>query len=193
MKKLILGTVILAAMLTACSKKDKNNNDDNVPVPEKPVVVSDDTLAVFKDLEFDVSGSSTTAGIAFSSKDGKLYTRSNLPKDGKNIDLVFAGVDPGQLFFSSPTATASNSLTFDNATLTEVMNTPSVEVYDPAKFDTLSHKSALKNLSVKEDNSFFTTTYKGVVLFKNAAGKVGVIKIKSADKDRLIATIKVQP
>ncbi|MBC9934331.1 hypothetical protein [Chitinophaga qingshengii] len=193
MKKLILGTVILTAMLTACSKKDKNNNDDNVPQPEKPVVVSDDTLAVFKDLEFDVTGSSQTLGIAFSSKDGKLYSRSNLPKDGQNIDVIFAGVDPGQLFFSSPTATASNGLTFDNARITEVMNTPSAAVYDPAKFDTLSHKSALKDLPVKEDNSFFTTTYKGVVLFKNAAGKVGVIKVTSIDAQRLKATIKVQP
>ncbi|MGN7820746.1 hypothetical protein HGH92_22575 [Chitinophaga varians] len=193
MKKLILGAVILTAMLTACSKKDKNSNDDNAPKPEQPAVTPKDSLTIYKDLEFDISGTSTTVGIAFSTKDGKMYYRGNLPKDGKNIDLVFAGVDPGRLFFSSPTATASHSLTFDNATLTEIMNAPSVQVFDPLKFDTLSHGSALNNLPVKEDDNFFSTTYDGVVLFKNAAGKIGVIKVSRSEGQRLKVTIKVQP
>ncbi|MBC9908875.1 hypothetical protein [Chitinophaga varians] len=193
MKKLILGAVILTAMLTACSKKDKNSNDDNAPKPEQPAVTPKDSLTIYKDLEFDVSGTSQTVGIAFSTKDGKMYYRGNLPKDGKNIDLVFAGVDPGNLFFSSTTATASHGLTFDNATITEIMNSPAVLAFDPAKFDTLSHGSALNGLAVKEDNSFFTTTYRGVVLFKNAAGKIGVIKVSAIDGQRLKATIKVQP
>lgn len=196
MKKLILGAVILTAMLTACSKKDKNDNnggDDNVPKPEQPAVTPKDSLTIYKDLEFDVTGTSQTVGIAFSTKDGKMYYRANLPKDGKNIDLVFAGVDPGNLFFSSATATASHGLTFDNAAITEIMNSPSVQAFDPAKFDTLSHGSALNNLSVKEDNSFFSTTYRGVVLFKNAAGKTGVIKVSAADGQKVKVTIKVQP
>ncbi|NML40509.1 hypothetical protein HHL17_25155 [Chitinophaga sp. G-6-1-13] len=193
MKKLILGAVIFTAMLTACSKKDKNNNDDNVPKPEQPGGTPKDSLTIYKDLEFDISGTSQTVGIAFSTKDGKMYYRGNLPKDGKNIDLVFAGVDPGRLFFSSATATASHSLTFDNATITEIMNSPSIQVFDPLKFDTLSHGSALNNLPVKEDDSFFSTTYDGVVLFKNAAGKIGVIKVSRAEGQRLKVTIKVQP
>ncbi|RBL89661.1 hypothetical protein [Chitinophaga flava] len=186
MKKLILGAVVLASILTACSKKDKNN-DDNAP---QPVVAGKDSLTVYKDLEFDNSGASQTLGVAFSTKEGKMYNRTNLPKDGKSIDLVYAGVDPAGLFFSSPDA---KQLTFDNATTTLVMNLPSADVYDPAKFDTLSHGSALNNLAVKQDGQVFPMTYKGVVLFRNAAGKNGVIKITYIDAQRIQATIKVQP
>ncbi|NSL85453.1 hypothetical protein [Chitinophaga solisilvae] len=193
MKKLFIGAAMLAAVITACSKKDDTNTgsgnpDNNTPVPG---VTKKDTLAVYKDIEFDISPDKDKYGVAFSTKEGKVYLRKNLPADGSKIDLVFADVDPAMLFFSSPD-NKNLTVKITGATTTLFRNYPSANELDPAKFDTLSHVAALNNLFTAADNGSFPMTYKGLVLFKNAAGKFGVMKVTAINAERVQVTIKTQ-
>ncbi|OWP75549.1 hypothetical protein [Flavobacterium oreochromis] len=94
------------------------------------------------------------------------------------------------IYFTSPDDKDDN-FNIPNASKTAFKNYKSG--LSSVDFDNMTDDSKLKNLDIIDDGeSIGTLTFPVIVLFKNAAGKKGAIKLKSINADRLLVDIKVQ-
>jgi len=62
------------------------------------------------------------------------------------------------------------------------------------EFDTMTNSDILTDITIdkSDNNSFGASNIPVLVLFKNAAGKKGVIKVTAINAERILADIKVQ-
>ena len=182
MKRTLFAGILLTvlAVFTACSDKDENEN-------EQPP-----TLVTYTDVAFSRFPGDTEYARFFSTSDGKSYKDSEVnAANGAKIDLAFASY-LGMCYFLSP---KSNEISpaIPNATVTQyVQSVPSTQ-FSVAQFDAMTTDEPLRALTIVDDNeSFGTTGYPIIVLFQNAAGKKGAIKVKAINSERLLVDIKVQ-
>ena len=181
--------VIAFSTLTSCSDKDKKN--DVVPV------VDNSTIVTYNNVSFSLlNKESGNAGRFFSTKTGESYkgmqvNATILP----NIDLGFSNLGCNRLIFIS--LDNAKYFSFSGATKTIIDNYPGSKL-TPADFDAITNDAKLKDLSIvaSDDGSPNTLNLSSIILFKNAAGKKGAIKIKSivetGTDPRIIVDIKVQ-
>jgi hypothetical protein len=193
MKKMFLllaiGAVV-SSTLISCSK-DK----ENAVAP----VVDNSTMVTYKDVTFSlVNDESADAGRFFSTQTGKSYKRAAI--DGATapkIDIAFSNMDHTVNFFISPKNTVYISPAIVGATETIFINHVTNQL-TAAEFDGMTDDSKLKTLTIdaNDDNSFGRSTFPVIILFKNAAGKKGAIKVKSIHEvgmdPRIVVDIKVQ-
>ncbi|WP_456312614.1 hypothetical protein [Pseudomonas shirazensis] len=186
-KKFAVVLFICASIFTGCSSDDDKN---------EPEVVDTTTLKTFKDVTFSLdSAEGFDAGRFFSTETGKSYKKSQvdatiLPK----VDIAFYGGSSSLNFFVSPND--SEDGLGAKATKTDFINHVKTE-YTIEKFNKLEKGEDLNSLTIVEDgNSFPDGNVPLVVLFKNAAGKKGVIYVKSITRvgsnPRIVADIKIQ-
>src|SRR5690606_25340875 len=99
---------------------------------------------------------------------------------------------PSLMLFETPNST-DRGFNIPNATETKFENYVEEDEYTVDQFDAMTNDSDLKTLTIEGDNDSFTTnSLPVVVLLENAAGKRGVIKVKSINSDRILTDIKVQ-
>jgi hypothetical protein len=191
MKKMFLLLAIgatVSSTLISCSK-DKNN--DVTPV------VDTNTIVTYSNVSFSLLNvESGTLGRFFSTATGKSYKKSQF--DGPTIpkvDLAFSNLGKQVCFFLS--LDDSRYFSIPTATKTKIINYPN-NLLKAADFDAMTNDAKLKGLLINasDDNSFSTSNLPAIVLFKNAAGKTGAIKIKAfyqnGNEPFITADIKVQ-
>jgi hypothetical protein len=85
-------------------------------------------------------------------------------------------------------------LTIPGATGSLFVNYVTAEVMTIAEFDAMIDSDKLAAITIDQDdkNSFGAGDIPILVLFKNAAGKKGVIKVTAINAERILADIKVQ-
>lgn len=179
MKKLVLSILFLSVLITSCSKDDS-------PTPEEPEV----TISKYKDVELKLDNvDSDTYGIAFSSKTGKTYKASEITTDNiKDIDIVSFNFTAFISFMSPHEAESTKDK--DGVTTTKIQHTNVTMTVE--EFDALEDDTKLKALTVTNDKEALESTYRGVILFENAAGKKGAIKVKALNSKRILFDVVVQ-
>lgn len=178
----ILPMLALFLLGVSCSKDDETNE-------ETPKEGDKSTIMTYTDVELKLTDSDKdNLGIAFSSKDGKTYKASEINKGNiANIDIV-SFVSRAMTAFDSPDK-ADATKDIEGATKTKIQHT-NVKMTD-AEFDAIKDDSAFKNLTVVDDNESQPSAYKGVILFENAAGKKGALKLKAHNAERVLMDVKV--
>jgi hypothetical protein len=189
MKKILLLSMIIVTIFTSCSK----NDEKEAVTPILPVDTS--TLKTFKDVTFTLDASEGfTATKFFSTELGKSYKKSQidatiLPK----IDIAFSGGSSSVNSFFSPNDATEG---IKNATKTDCQNYVTTQ-YSVEKFNALEKGEDLNSLTITNDGESFPDSKLPIlVLFKNAAGKKGVIYVKAVTRvggdPRITVDIKVQ-
>lgn len=184
-KNIVLVLFAFASILTSCSSDDKETETE---------VVDTATLKTFKDVAFTLDSSEGfDAARFFSTETGKSYKKSAidaaiLPK----IDIAFFG-SSSMTYFVSP-SDVDNGVA--GGKTTEFVNYVTDE-YTADQFAKLEKGEDLAKLEISEDgDSFSTESLPKIVLFKTAAGKKGVILVKSAQKvgfdPKIVVDIKIQ-
>jgi len=119
-----------------------------------------------------------TIGSMFSTATGLVYKNGN--SNGSELDIVYVGTS-GLQFFESPTKAQDWGLTeILYATQTHFVNyiENSGITFTTAMFDNMTNDTAVKSLVIPNDQESFPGGAPRIILFANAAGKKGVIKIK---------------
>lgn len=184
-KKRIAVLPLLALFLlgVSCSKDDEAKTEDTPKEEDKA------TIMTYTDVELKlIDSDKDNFGIAFSSVDGKTYKASEINKDNiTNIDIV-SFVSKAMTAFESPEA-ADDTKNIEGATKTKIQH---IEVkMTEADFDAIKDDSAFKDLTILDDKESKPSAYKGVILFENALGKKGALKLKAHNAERVLMDVKV--
>ncbi len=176
---------ICATALSSCSSDDNNETE----------VVETATLKTFTDINFSLDDSEGfDSGRYFSTETGKSYKKSQITDAiVPTVDLAFNNFGYNVNFFMSPNDSDDG---LANGTTTSYVNYVTDE-YTVAQFNALENGSDLDNLVIEDDgNSFPDSQVPTIVLFKNAAGKKGVIHVKSVSRvgydPKIVCDIKIQ-
>ena len=184
-KNISLVLFICGTLLTGCSSDD---NDETA--------VEIGTLKTFKDVAFSLDYSEGfDAGRFFSTETGKSYKKSQINAEVlSKIDIAFYGTASNSFaYFLSPND-SENGVT--GAKTTDYVNYVTDE-FTVEQFNKIEKGEDLADLIITDDDeSFSTDQLPRLVLFKNAAGKKGVIYVKSFHRvgfnPRIVVDIKVQ-
>lgn len=185
MKKILLSGAVLMACF-ACQKNNDNTKPDTKPTPK-------DSIITYTGVALYAKPGDPVNGRLFSTLTGKIYTDNAIPDTiGKHIDIAFNNFGAFSLFFTSATDEATLGFKIPGARETLVQNMPDAKVFSSAWFDTLRHASALDTLKINTDQeSFESANIPHIVLFRNAAGKCGAVKVRSFNQ-QLLVDIKVE-
>jgi len=141
-------------------------------------------IVTFNDIKLGAVNGQESTGSVFSSTFGTIYKTSQIPPyAAHNIDIAYVGIN-GMQFFEAPSKVQEWGLTaIPNPTETYFINyiESSGITFTPTMFDNMTDDSALRSLVINADNESFPSgsgAVPRIVLFSNAAGKKGVIKIK---------------
>ena len=181
MKKiLVLPLLVLFVGFTSCSDDD---SEDEVVVEETGAILS------YEDVELKlIDSDSDEYGVAFSVTTGETYKQSEVSEENiAEIDLIsFAN----QVFiaFNSP----DNNRDFEEieGAKTTLIQMANVEM-TAEEFDMIEDDTLLKDLTVVNDDESQPITYRDVVLFETAEGKIGAIKINLLNAERISIDVKV--
>ncbi|MEW7280864.1 hypothetical protein ABW636_19915 [Aquimarina sp. 2201CG1-2-11] len=173
--KFLICFFALAMYVTSCSKDDDSNSTNTTETEE--------LISVFSDVEFSLDDSARF----YATSTGRMYGASAIDSEtSKIIDLVG---DSNQAFIAFSSPSAVNEIA--NGTVTKIQHTNvSMTV---AEFDAIKDSKALAAIKVTNDNdSVGLSDYKNnIILFENADGKKGAIKLKAINATRLLVDIKV--
>ncbi|CAN1514876.1 hypothetical protein MCETHM1_00907 [Flavobacteriaceae bacterium] len=179
---------ISALFFNSCSSDDETKNETSA--------TDNTTLKTFNDVTFSLDRSeSYDAGQYFSTELGKSFKTSKidattLPK----IDIAFFSASYTLSYFLSPN---DADYGIKNASKTIFLNAP-IGIINVDQFKKIEKGSDLDGYKIDadDDDSFPDSSMPNVVLFKNAAGKKGVIYIKSVHRvgydPRIVVDIKIQ-
>jgi len=150
-------------------------------------------INTFNDVEFAQSKDDTDYGRFFSISEGRILKTTEINKTtGPSIDLVYFGSLSSFITFESPNNLLLNAdINIPGAVSTKITNYQ--QEFNPAIFDAMTDDEALKNLEIKHDQSIIgSLKFPLVVLFENAQGLKGAIKLKTINVKKLVVDIKVQ-
>ncbi len=173
-------------------------------------VFANTNLRVYEDVKFGInmSHNNNVLGSMFSTKTGNIYTRSEINEsNGSEIDIVFFGLNSTFALnkFVSPDQTETTTFnSIPNAIHTKFINsqelcecTASLSV---AEFDQMNNDNLLQTLTIEETEGgllqFNNLMVPRIVLFEDAEGRKGAIKIKdfieAGQNSYIVTDIKVQ-
>tara|TARA_R110002074_G_scaffold161480_3_gene319297 strand:+ start:26143 stop:26838 length:696 start_codon:yes stop_codon:yes gene_type:complete len=163
-------------------------------------VVEEDTdsevllsFEIYENIEFAVDTDGLDTKRFFSTSTGTMYTYNEINAEiGPTIDLAWYDMSPsnsGFLFWDSPDS-LFQSKQIEGATGTKMENTG--DQMTVAEFDSITEEGQLNSLIIEHENEAMgPVDYPVVVLFQNAAGHIGAIKMKSNDGQIMTVDIKV--
>jgi len=170
-------------VIVSCSKDEKEPEQQ---LPEKGITT-------YENIKFAVDKDGVDSKRFFSTSSGKLYSFNEIDAEiGATIDLVWYDSSPsnrGFLFWEDPNDLFGD-LDMPGATATKIEN------YEPSmpaeQYDLIERKEQLNVLTVTHSgDAMGPVEYPVAILFENATGKKGIIKMKSNDGDFMTADIKV--
>lgn len=187
-----------------------SNGKETKTISKSIEVFSNTNLRVFKDVKFGINTSHNNdiLGSMFSTKTGNIYTRSEVNETiGGEIDIVFFGLNSTFTFnkFVSPDQTGTTTFNvIPNASHTKFINSQelcecSASLSD-VEFNQMNNDNLLQALTIEETQGgllqFNNETVPRIVLFEDAGGRKGAIKIKEFIEDGpnsyIVTDIKVQ-
>ena len=188
--------------LTADNKKETKAVSNTI------TVLPNTNLRTFVDVKLGINTAHSSVGSFFStSLRKKFYAGDDLSSVGKEIDIVFYGLNKGFIYnrFTSPDS--ADKYTFDpipgamNVTIINTIeNSPYASQMTPVIFDAMTNDLPLKGIPVAVNDAawqqFNDAIVPRIVLFKKSSGIKGAIKIKQFVQDEqrsyIIVDIKVQ-
>lgn len=197
MRKYFLLIAVIALVVTACSKEagiggGNQNPGDTTEAPGSGSG-NKDSVVTFIDQKFGLAAGSESFGRVFSSFKGNVYPDDEIADTlGKYIDLAFVNFGPVQMFFTSANDHETFDLHIPGALTTLVRNKVPADTFNVNAFDTITHASTLKKLTIATDSeSFGSSDLPLVVFFQNGFAKKGIIKVKAMTADYIVADVKV--
>ncbi len=178
--------LLCTLVFVSCSSEDEEETMTENPVPESGLVE-------YTDVKFAVDQDGVESARFFSTISGEMYSFNEINEEiGATIDLVWYDSSPtnqGFLFWESPDDLFGD-LVLPGATATKIEN------YQPTlsgdQFKLIERKEQLNVLTVEHsDDAMGPIAYPVAILFENAAGKKGIILMKSNDGEFLTVDIKV--
>ncbi len=175
--------LICSLVFVSCSKDEKEPEQQ---LPEKGITI-------YENVKFAVDKDGVDSKRFFSTTSGKSYSFNEINAEiGATIDLVWYDSSPsnrGFLFWEDP-SNLFGDLVMPGATATKIEN------YEPSmtaeQYDLIERKEQLNVLTViHSDDAMGPVEYPVAILFENAKGNKGIIKMKSNDGDFMTADIKV--
>ncbi|SHK30793.1 hypothetical protein SAMN04488007_2696 [Maribacter aquivivus] len=148
---------------------------------------------LYENVEFIVDTDGVDTKRFFSTSTGNLYTYNEIDAEiAPTIDLAWYDMspsNPGFLFWMSPDDLFQDEQ-IEGGTTTKMENTADQMTVE--EFDAIADESSLVDLVIEnEDEAMGPQDYPTIVLFENAAGHKGAIKMKSNDGQIMIVDIKV--
>ncbi len=179
--KFLSGLFLLSVLFISCSKDD----DAGTPAVGGE---AQETISTFTDVSFDLDGSSSDPSTLFSTSSGKSYKVSEVNSTNVASIDISSFVLQAFIAFQSPDDV---SPAISGATTSKFQHTD--VSFTSADFDAAADDTKLKTLSVTDDGeSISSTDATGkIIIFENAAGKKGAIKIKAINAQRVLVDIKV--
>lgn len=182
---LIVKSMLLCTLVfVSCSKDEEEDVEQQQP---------DSGITVHENVKFAVDQDGVDSKRFFSTSTGKMYSFNEIDAEiGATVDLVWYDSSPsnsGFLFWEDP-SDLFGDLDMPGATVTKIEN------YEPSmtsdQYDLIERKEQLNVLTVNHSNDAMgPVEYPVAILFENAKGKKGIIKMKSNDGDFMTADIKV--
>lgn len=181
----------------------KQTKTTNQTITVKP----NSALRSFSDVHLGINTAHVTIGSFFSTRLRQVFKKDEVSIDnGSLIDLVFFGLSESFSYnlFVSPNETQSYTFgVTPGATHTQLVNLQEKcscsGTLSANDFDAITSGAALDAISFTETtaaNNAFNNILPRIVLFKNASGKKGAIKIKqmvqAGQQSYIICDIKVQ-
>ncbi|WP_378184680.1 hypothetical protein ACE939_08095 [Aquimarina sp. W85] len=175
--KLLSSVFIFSLFFISCSSDDDGGEQEK----EEAVV----TLKSTADISFSLDDSNRF----YASSTNEMYGEGNIDADAVKVIDIVGDSNTAFIAFSSPSET-EDFITNGSVTKIQTQNV-SMTV---AEFDAMEDDTTLKALTVVGDNEAIGLEgYKDrIVIFENAAGKKGAIKLKAINATRLLVDIKVQ-
>jgi PKD repeat protein len=185
-----------------------DNKKETKAVSHTITVLPNTNLRTFVDVKLGINTAHGSVGSFFStSLRKKFFAGDDLSIVGKEIDIVFYGLNKNFIYnrFTSPDS--ADKYTFDpipgamNVTIINTIeNSPYVSQMTPAIFDGMTNDAPLKGIPVVFNDvawqQFNDAIVPRIVLFKKSNGVKGAIKIKQFVQDEkqsyVIVDIKVQ-
>ncbi len=165
-------------------------------------------LRTFTDIKLGINSAHSTMGSFFSTQLRQAFKQGEIDAaNGSKIDLVFFGLSESfafNLFVSPDAAVALTFAAIPGAQKTRYVNVQETCSCSPTltadDFDAITNGSKLQTLNIpvgtSNNSSFSNAVTPRVVLFQNAAGKKGAIKIKQFVQDGprsyILCDIKIQ-
>lgn len=185
---LLAKAMLLCALSVVSCSKDEDKDEVEMEQQE-----SETGITIHEDVKFAVDKDGVDSKRFFSTSTGKMYSFNEIDAEiGATVDLVWYDSSPsnsGFLFWEDPSDLFGN-LDMPGATATKIEN------YEPKmsaeQYDLIERKEQLNVLTVEHSNDAMgPVEYPIAILFENASGKKGIIKMKSNDGDFMTADIKV--
>ncbi|WP_396634175.1 hypothetical protein [Maribacter sp. R86514] len=170
-----------------------SNDDEDVMEQSEEEVAELASFMLYENVEFEVDTEGLDSKRFFSTITGSLYTYNEIDAEiAPTIDLAWYDMspsNPGFLFWMSPDDLFQDEQ-IEGGTTTKMENTADQMTVE--EFDAITDESALVDLVIEnEDEAMGPQDYPTIVLFENAAGHKGAIKMKSNDGQIMIVDIKV--
>jgi len=175
----------LSVKLTVLRGSEKHEFSDYIEVPGNSAILE------FNDVEFGLHANDPIYGRLFSIDEGKIFKDTEITSDnGPSIDLAFGSLGNTLYYFASP---ADQEFNVPNATPTKVRNYPYNSGLTLDQFDSMSDDVILREFIILGDQESFSNGHiPGIVLFQVGIGRIGAIKTKEVNSERIVVDIKVQ-
>lgn len=172
-KKVVLYSILSFLIISVFGCKKSDSIDD---------VKEQNALVVYSNIRLYGVDHKETDGCYFSTKTGRVYSTSELTEGGSDIDIVYIGWDGIEIFMSPD---RDNSLVhwgldaIPNATATKFIGyvDGSDINFTVNMFDSMTDSTPLNNLKIVHDDNAYSGDVPGIVLFQNALGQKGAIKV----------------
>jgi surface-anchored protein len=187
---------------------EASNGKETKTATQTITVKPNSQLRSFTNVHLGINTAHAIIGSFFSTKLRKVIKKAEVTAtNGPAIDIAYFGLSESFSYnlFISPDAT--QSLTFGatpGATHTQLVNLQEVcscsSTLTPAAFDAVTNGAAFGTISYTEtavaNNPFSISVLPRVILFQNASGKKGAIKVKqmvqAGQQSYIVCDIKVQ-
>lgn len=160
--------------LTASNATDQNKTEQTITVKRSNELVS------YSDVKLFGSGRHEADGTVFSTETGKVYAGSELEEGNELfLDIAFIQIS-GMRFFESPDKVGTNGFvdyTIPNGSSTKFTNYVTDEL-NAAQFDAMTDDELFQSMEITHDQNAFEGEDGAIVLFQNAKGQKGALKVK---------------